>query len=382
MNVMEPGEVSCSITELKRVEAELRWKTAFMEAQVNSSPDGMLVVDTEGRKLLQNQRMSQFWKIPAEIASDLDDGKQLQFVLRQVKHPEEFLKKVEYLYAHPQEVSRDENELFDGTVLDRYSSPVLGEDGFYYGRIWTFRDVTELKRTENQTQVYKEQLRALSARIETLREEERTRISREIHDELGQMLTGIKMDLRWMEHRLEEFGDDRRINPILDKLVAATELTDATVKTVQRIASELRPGILDELGLPMALQYEAGRFEERTGVACRLVAPDDTIRLRPEVATAFFRIFQEALTNVNRHAKATAVEAELRVEVDGCRLDIRDDGKGMSGVDLANPHSLGLLGMRERANLLGGVVSFSPRAGGGTVVTVQIPCNPAEPGGA
>jgi PAS domain S-box-containing protein len=127
------------------------------------------------------------------------------------------------------------------------------------------RDVTERRRNEERARTHRRQLRALSGRIEKLREEERTRISREIHDELGQMLTCIKMDLRWMEHRLDDFRDDRRLNPILDKLVATAELAGATIKTVQRIAADLRPGILDNLGLPMALQYEAGRFEDERG---------------------------------------------------------------------------------------------------------------------
>jgi PAS domain S-box-containing protein len=243
------------------------------------------------------------------------------------------------------------------------------------------RDITARKRSEWLGLIYKDQLRALSARIETMREAERTRISREIHDELGQMLTGIKMDLRWVEHRLDEFGEDRRVNPILDKLVVTAELADATIKVVQRIAAELRPGILDKLGLPTALQYEAARFEERTGIACRLVVPGDALPLRPEVATAFFRIFEETLTNVTRHAKATAVEVELQPVADDWRLEIRDNGQGMAGVDLQNPKSLGLLGMQERASLLGGGVSFAPRPGGGTVVTVRIPNSQTQRGG-
>lgn len=218
-----------------------------------------------------------------------------------------------------------------------------------------------------------QQLRALTARLENLREEERSRIAREIHDELGQMLTGIKMDLRWIERRLEDFGEDRRVNPVLERLVETTELVDATVKTVQRIAAELRPGILDKLGLPMALQYEASEFEKRSGLPCRLTLPPTEPPLRPEAATALFRIFQEALTNVARHAEATRVEIEFRLEDQDGRLEIKDNGKGMSDMDLANPKSLGLLGMQERARALGGCVAFAPRPGGGTVVRVHIP---------
>lgn len=239
--------------------------------------------------------------------------------------------------------------------------------------IGVVQDVTERKQAEDAVLRSRQQLRALSARLETLREEERTRIAREIHDELGQMLTGIKMDLRWVERRLDEPGGDPRLHPILDKLADAGELTDTTVRTVQRIAAELRPGILDKLGLPAALEYEAEQFRRRTRIACRLRVPSGAPRLRPQAATAFFRIFQEALTNVSRHSAATAVEAEFRVGADECRLEIRDNGKGITASDLARPSSLGLLGMQERARLLGGDVSFAARSAGGTVVTVVIP---------
>jgi len=139
-----------SLSAQHQAEAELRWKTAFLEAQVNSSLDGILVVNREGRQILQNQRMLQLWKIPPEVASTVDDRTQLQFAMAQVKDPQAFVEKVEYLYAYPNEISRDEIELKDGTILDRYSSPVVGKDGTYYGRIWTFRDVTEQRRLEAQ----------------------------------------------------------------------------------------------------------------------------------------------------------------------------------------------------------------------------------------
>ena len=131
------------VTERKRAEQQLVWKTAFFEAQVYSALDGILVVDGEGRKILQNQRMIDIWKIPRQVADELDDGPELAWVTKQVKNPQQFVEKVVYLYAHPNEVSQDEIELIDGRFLDRYSSPVRGKDGKYYGRIWTFRDTTE-----------------------------------------------------------------------------------------------------------------------------------------------------------------------------------------------------------------------------------------------
>jgi PAS domain S-box-containing protein len=142
---------------------ELQWKTAFLEAQVNSSLDGIIVVDGQGKKILQNQRTADLLKIPRHIVDDKDDKKQVHWVMGMTKNPEQFIEKVTHLYSHPDEISRDEIELKDGTILDRYSSPVVGTDGKYYGRIWTFRDITERRRTE-------ESLRLLGSAIEQTKE--------------------------------------------------------------------------------------------------------------------------------------------------------------------------------------------------------------------
>ena len=138
------------IAERQRVEEELRWKTAFLEAQVDSALDSILVVDSQGRKILQNQRLNELWKIPPQIAENKDDATQISFIAGQLKHPREFTDKVAYLYAHPDEVSRDEINLIDGTILDRYSSPVQDKAGRYFGRIWAFRDITQSRTLEAQ----------------------------------------------------------------------------------------------------------------------------------------------------------------------------------------------------------------------------------------
>ena len=238
--------------------------------------------------------------------------------------------------------------------------------------LFLFRDIARRRRTENELRESREQLRALAARLQAVREQERTRVAREIHDELGQMLTAIKMDLRWIENDLEQINDPR-LNPLLDKAVAATELTDALAQSVQRIAAELRPGILDRLGLVMALTHEAEHFQQRTGIRCRLKTLEDEPSLPVESVTAVFRIFQEAMTNVARHAQASEVEIELESSPEFLTLKICDNGGGIKPSDLLGGHSLGILGMQERARHMGGEVTVKPGPAGGTMVTLQIP---------
>ena len=155
-----------------------------------------------------------------------------------------------------------------------------------------------------------------------------------------------------MEKRLAAAGNNPTLNPVLDKLVESGALADTTIIAVQKIASELRPGTLDNLGLIPALRHEAGRFQERTGVVCHLTLPDPPPELSRDTATAVFRIFQESLTNVARHAEASEIRCDFLVEGEQVVLRISDNGKGISPDALANPKSLGLLGMQERAGVL------------------------------
>ena len=163
------------------------------------------------------------------------------------------------------------------------------------------------------------------------------------------------------------------VNSLLDTIVAATELTDRITESVQEIAARLRPEMLDRLGLGAALRYEARRFQERTGVLCEARLPESEPELPGEVSTALFRIFQECLTNIARHAHATKVEAVLKLEDGWATLRVQDNGGGITEAEIANPHTLGFLGMKERTALLGGTIVFERGTQGGTVVTVSIP---------
>jgi signal transduction histidine kinase len=201
-----------------------------------------------------------------------------------------------------------------------------------------------------------------------VREEERTRVAREIHDELGQALTAIKIDLTAL---LRELPTDK--GPVVQRSQSVLKRLDETIQSVRKIATELRPGILDDLGLVAAVEWAAEEFQARTGTKCRVSLPDGEIAMDPERATALFRIFQETLTNVARHANATEVNARLGTENGDLVLEVHDNGQGIDEKELLAGRSLGIMGMRERAWLLHGDFTIGSVPGQGTTVKVRIP---------
>jgi signal transduction histidine kinase len=212
------------------------------------------------------------------------------------------------------------------------------------------------------------QLRALAARLISIREEERARIAREIHDELGQFLTGLKMDVTWLRKRLRK---DQA--PLLDKTEAMRRLIDSTIKVVRRIATGMRPEILDDMGLVAAIGWQAKEFQKRMGIRCRVELPAAHPDLGSALSTAVFRIFQEILTNIARHAKASSVGVQLQISAQRLTLEVVDDGSGIAEGAVHARESLGLLGMQERAQLFGGEVSIRGSPGRGTTVALSIP---------
>ena len=225
------------------------------------------------------------------------------------------------------------------------------------------------RRAEEQLRQSHEQLRALSVYLQSVREEERTRIAREVHDELGQALTGCKLDLSWIASKLP-----RDQAPLIEKARALTSHIDSTIQTVRRISAELRPGVLDHLGLVAALEWQANEFQNRTGIKCDVHTNLREAVLDQDLSTTLFRIFQETLTNVIRHAGATRVKVELKQDESHIRLEVLDNGRGIARDEISKGKSMGLLGMRERATLLGGMFRIGRLArGSGTRVRVSIP---------
>ena len=250
--------------------------------------------------------------------------------------------------------------------VEVYTSPVrLLHTHLMYAIV---HDVTEKVHTEEELKQSQENLRRLAAHVETVREEERTQIAREVHDELGQALTALKMDTRWIENT---FGASSA--PLKVKTITMQKLIDATVKSVQRISSELRPGMLDDLGLGAAIEWQTEEFEERTDIQCLLRIEPEEIELEKKVATTVFRVFQETLTNIARHAKASVVHISLLKRSDQLTLTVRDNGRGIVENEINDPKSIGLMGIRERVRSHNGTVDIIGRRDVGTAVIVKIP---------
>ena len=211
-------------------------------------------------------------------------------------------------------------------------------------------------------------MRELSRFLESVREDERTKLAREMHDELGQTLTALKIDLSWLARRLPQEQES-----LLEKTESMDELIDGAIQTVKRIATELRPGVLDDLGLADAIEWQTQEFGKRTDITFRFSASPEQVIVDRDRSTAIFRICQEALTNVVRHADATRVSVSLKKGPGRVSLRIRDNGKGIEESQILDPRAFGLLGMRERARVWGGEVTISGAPGKGTLVAVSIP---------
>ncbi len=229
-------------------------------------------------------------------------------------------------------------------------------------------EIAERTRVESDLRTSRQELRDLTSHLQSIRERERTEIAREIHDELGQAMTALKMDVHWIGQRI---GDAQ---PALgDRTAAMSKMIDATVQAVRRISSELRPKLLDDLGLSAAIEWQAREFEKRSGIECDIQSDPEDIVLDQPPSTALFRIFQETLTNVARHASASRVDVVLRRVGGVVEMTVSDDGKGITPEQASDAGSFGIVGMRERVRSLGGAIEVAGRPGRGTIVRVRIP---------
>ena len=244
---------------------------------------------------------------------------------------------------------------------DKEMLAIMAQIGTQLGR------VLERKRALDQSEMSQEQLRNLYLRLQEVREEERTRTAREVHDHLSQLLTTIKLELSLLDKKLAQYGSG-----IQESISQLLEMSDDAIQSVQRIAMELRPPILDDLGLAEAIEWQVREFKARTGIECQFFEQMNGFELDLERSTTLFRIFQETLTNIVRHSQATQVSVKLHVSAKNINLEVQDNGCGITVDQIQNLRSLGLLGMRERAMVWGGYFNIERVSEGGTIVTINI----------
>jgi PAS domain S-box-containing protein len=352
--------LALDITERKRAEAALQESEDRWKAMVSQAPNFVMILDQESRVFYIN-RYAEGFTPDSVIGTNSFD----------------------YILPAYHKVARDAyRRAFDGetvtyevegashnksTTWYRNRVGPLHRNGKVANIILISEDITESKRAEAALKASLAQMRRLAARLQSVREEEHKRIALDIHDRLGQSLTGLKLDLSSLARRLGADREGRR------RVRAIFKSLDDTIQTVREISTGLRPAVLDGLGLRAAIEWQARDFQARTGLACSLILPRRDLPLNAERSAAVFRIFQEILTNVARHARAKQIDVSLAATPAAMTLTVADDGRGITKKSLEDPASLGLLGMRERALAFGGSVDIRGRRGKGTVVTVTAP---------
>ena len=342
---------------------------AQLEAIVDSAMDAIISVDSQQKIVLFNRAAEQVFRCRRDeaLSSPLDRFIPQRFRGVHRAHIERF-----------GETGVTSRRMGDVTTLwalraDGEEFPIeasISQTGQGMERFYTviLRDITVRKRYEDELKRQQQELRELSARVLEAREEEKTRIARELHDELGQLLTALKMDMSWLRERMAD-GEAAR------KAAEMSAMLDQTVSATRRISADLRPLMLDDLGLADAANWLVEDFAKRSGIECRIQLPEDggLEHVSKPVATAVYRAVQESLTNIARHASAKRAWVLLAVDDGAVQVEVEDDGRGISPQDLAKARSLGLKGMRERITYLGGSLDIAPAPRGGTRLRLRVP---------
>ena len=357
--------VCFDVSDQRRAEEMLRESEARYRLLFESNPSPMWVIDAETFQFLAvNDAAVRHYGYSREefLAMKATD----------IRTPEEAVRWKEHFRTRPEvyEGGGWRHLQKDGTEIH---VEVVSRAITFAGRparVAIVRDVTDRRRAQERLARSEREMRALTARLQTIRDEEDARVAREVHDEIGQALTGLGLDVAWLTNNLNRKGTRGKF---AEKLRSMAQLIETTTGSVERIASDLRPGILDEVGLGAAAEWAVRQFQDRSGIDCRFESNLNGDSFDLDRATAIFRILQEALTNVARHARARRVEVRLRAEAGRLHLDVSDDGSGIEPARIADSRSFGLLGMRERARALNGNCVIALRPEGGTLVSAVIP---------
>ncbi|MFC1844845.1 PAS domain S-box protein [Thermodesulfobacteriota bacterium] len=341
----------------KDLEKQVSIRTREITNILKYTPDVVYVKDREGKFVLVNSRFEELFGVSSEEVRGKTD---YEIVTKEVA--DEFRKNDLQVLEQGKSMQVEEQVSHNGDIHTYLSVkfPVYDDAGNVNGVCGISTDITAVKKAQDQ-------LRRLSGRIMASQEKERTAIARELHDELGQVLTALRMDAVWMQERLK--GSDAKI---AERALTMCDLIDKTIKDVRSIAIRLRPGVLDDLGLVDALEWLTSDFENRSGIIC-VFEHADVPELNETISTAAYRICQEAMTNLARYADASRVSVVLKAERNILSLSVRDDGKGFDASDLAGFEGVGIAGMRERATLAGGNLEVMSEKGRGCHVMFKVP---------
>jgi PAS domain S-box-containing protein len=352
-----------NITDQQKIKEKIEKEKDFSNSIINSLPGIFYLFDSNGKFLRWNKN---FESVSGYDANEISNMHPIQFFDEDEKA---------YIASRIQEVfvkgvadaeagfyTKDKNKVphyFTGKLIMLDEGPCLIGMGI---------NIAEKMKAEEELKKSYQHIRALATHLQNIREEERGSIAREIHDELGQQLTGLKMDIAWLNRKL-----GRQSEEVDEKFKSTLQLTDETVKTVRRIATELRPSILDDLGLIAAIEWHSSEFEKRFGIQTVFKTAITQLNLDPDIAIGLFRIYQESLTNVLRHADAKKISSSLSINKGILLLNISDNGKGFDIETVSDKKTLGLLGMKERTFIMGGEYEIKSKPGKGTSVTITVP---------
>jgi PAS domain S-box-containing protein len=354
------------LTELRRTEVLLQESLSNWYSLVQNAPDTILTVDKEGRILFVNKPL---WGYSAAgikntAILNLIPDTERQKVQRCLDHTFRFKKR---MVCELTGVDGDDDRWYQFTFGSPHGLNLNGATVMTATTTLIIHEISESKHTEASLRTSGEQMRDFAARLEAVREEERTRVAREIHDELGQSLTALKMDLSWLQTKSRTAAETRK------KLQVCIKQVDDTIESVRRISAELRPSILDNLGVIPAIEWQVSQFRARTGIRASFSSNAEDLHLSMEVSIALFRVVQEGLTNVMRHAHASRVQVNLTASEEKIRISIEDNGVGMSRTREKHLKSLGIVGMKERISRIGGDFSCSSEIGKGTRLDIEVP---------
>jgi PAS domain S-box-containing protein len=355
------------ITMRKRIEEELSAVTLRQRAILAADPDIIMEVDNNKIYTWTNQAGREFF-------GDDVIGKEANFYFEGNQDTYNVVKPLfkgaeDVIYIESWQHRKDGEK----RLLAWWCRMLKDPTGKISGALSSARDITERKQAEEEIRKSHKELRMLANHLQNIREEERNHLAREFHDQIGQSMTALKMDLSLLLRTISDEKQDVPRKLVAEELQSMQKLVDETSQLLWAIVTELRPQMLDDLGLVTTFEWEAKRFESRTGISCEFKSSEKEILLDPKKSIALFRIYQEALTNITRHAKATVVRSVLRRENEMLVLEIKDNGCGISIDKKSEPESFGLIGMRERTLALGGLLEIIGIAGEGTTIIVRLP---------